>query len=261
MKKMHNLFATGDYDTPAKSRRSWMKRLLQGNRLNFYLRNSLIFIQTGCCARRGKLNQERQVHFSNRNVKLVESCGGRIHLRGLEHLRNLDGRPVILMGNHMSSLETSLFHAIVRPYLDFTFVIKESLLKIPFFGDVMRSLEAIPVGRSNPREDFRTVLKEGKERLARGKSIILFPQATRSAEFHEENFNSIGIKLARSAGVDVLPFVLKTDFIGEGGFGRLHPENDIYFEFFPPVTITDNGRDQHRAIIELTMQRLKEWGV
>ncbi len=266
MKEFINLFPLDSYDTPEESKRGWMDKLVLGNRFHFFLRNYLIFMKTGICARRGKLDQERQIYFSNQNIRLVEAVGGKIHLRGLDHLRALEGRSVILMGNHMSSLETAVFHAIVRPYLDFTFVIKESLLSVPFFGDVMRALEAIPVGRNNPRDDFKTVLTKGKELLGRGKSIILFPQATRSAVFEEANFNSIGIKLARAAGVEVVPFVLKTDFIGEGpgcfkDFGKIHREREIHFDFFPAMPITGTGREEHQKIIELTVNRLKEWGV
>lgn len=108
---------------------------------------------------------------------------------------------MVLIGNHMSLLETALFHAVAREYLDFTFVIKQSLLTVPFFRDIMRSLGAIPVGRENPRDDLRAVLGDGKKVLESGRSIIIFPQSTRSETFDAAKFNSIGIKLAKSAGV------------------------------------------------------------
>ncbi|MFA7229851.1 MAG: lysophospholipid acyltransferase family protein [Victivallaceae bacterium] len=259
----NNLFEGDSYDTPADAHRSWLDKLLLGCRFHFYLKNFYIFCQTGKCARRGELDQEQQVFFSNKNIRLVESCGGRIHLRGLDNLREVAGRPVILMGNHMSSLETALFHAIVRPHLDFTFVIKQSLLNLPYFGDIMRSLKAIPVGRANPREDLKAVLTLGKATLAEGRSIILFPQATRSEQFSPENFNSIGIKLARSADVEIIPFALKTDFLGNGtimrDLGPIRRDRDVYFEFGKPMKIVGNGKGEHKQIIDFTLGKLKEW--
>ncbi|WP_176013408.1 1-acyl-sn-glycerol-3-phosphate acyltransferase [Victivallis sp. Marseille-Q1083] len=258
----NNLFEGDTYDTPP-GRRSWEDRLLLGNRFHFYLRNFWIFCQTGCCARRGHLTAERQIHYSNGNIRLVEACGGIIHLRGLDHLRQLEGRPVILMGTHMSMLETAVFHAIVRPHLDFTFVIKQSLLKVPFFGWIMQSLAAIPVGRSNPREDLKAVLKQGKQLLQSGRSIILFPQATRSTDFNADSFNSIGVKLAKAAGVEIVPFALKTDFIGNGkylrDFGPIHRDRQIYFEFGAPVRVEGNGKQELQQLTAFTADRLNRW--
>ena len=260
--QMENLFPADTYDTPP-GRRSLTDKLLLGNRLHFYLKNFGIFRKTGSCARKGMLDQERQVFFSNQNIRLTEECGGVFHLRGLNHLREMTGRPAVLIGNHMSLLETAVFHAIARPYIDFTFVIKESLLDVPYFGDIMRTLKAIPVSRTNPREDFKTVLQKGKEVLAEGRSIILFPQATRSVEFKPEEFNTIGVKLARSADVPVLPFALKTDFVGTGkllrDLGPIRRDRQIYFEFAAPMEVRGAGKEEYQAICRFIQERLAEW--
>lgn len=156
------LFSGDSYDTPPDAPRALMWRLLLGNRFYFYYHNFGVFCETARCGRRGELTKERQIAFSNRNFRLVESCGGRIHLRGLDNLVALHGRPVVLIGNHMSLLETALFHSILREHIDFSFVIKQELMKVPFFGEIMRVLEAIPVGRDNPRDDLRAVLTGGQ---------------------------------------------------------------------------------------------------
>ena len=259
-----NLFPEDTYDTPATHRRKWQDRIFGNSRFYFYWHNVDVFRRTGNCAARGELTGERQIEFSNENFRLVEDCGGRIHLRGLDHLRALEGRAVVIISNHMSLLETALLHAIVRPHLDFTFVIKESLFKVPWFGHIMRALKAIPVGRNNPREDLKTVLTEGRRTLAEGRSIILFPQATRTERFDPENFNSIGIKLARSAGVPVLPLALKTDFLGNGrlfrDFGPVHRERDVHLEFAAPLTVSGQGREELQQVIDFINARLTVWG-
>lgn len=246
------LFAGDAYDTPESMRKSMLYRLSLGSRWYFYLNNFGIFARTGRCGRRGRLDKERQIYYSNKNFRLVEKCGGRIHLRGLENLRDVSGEPVVLIGNHMSLLETALFHAVAREYLDFTFVIKQSLLTVPFFRDIMRSLGAIPVGRENPRDDLRAVLGDGKKVLESGRSIIIFPQSTRSETFDAAKFNSIGIKLAKSAGVRVLPFALKTDFLGNGKYlrdmGPVRPKRGVYFEFAPRAPSKGTARPCSRRL-------------
>lgn len=258
-----NLFPSDTYDTPEHVPHAWGDCLTGCGRYYFYWKNFNIFRRTGNCGRKGLLDQARQVTFSNGNVKLFESVGGKLHLRGLQYLRGRENRPAVLLGNHMSLLETALFHAIVRPHLDFTFVIKESLFKVAWFGDIMRALEAIPVKRDNPRDDFKTVLTLGKERLARGKSIILFPQATRSEEFIPAHFNTIGVKLAKAAGVEILPFALKTDFLGNGklvrDMGPVRRKREVWFEFAPPMAVSGTGREQHEACVAFIIDRLKTW--
>ena len=257
------LFAGDAYDTPESMRKSMLYRLSLGSRWYFYLNNFGIFARTGRCGRRGRLDKERQIYYSNKNFRLVEKCGGRIHLRGLENLRDVSGEPVVLIGNHMSLLETALFHAVAREYLDFTFVIKQSLLTVPFFRDIMRSLGAIPVGRENPRDDLRAVLGDGKKVLESGRSIIFFPQSTRSETFDAAKFNSIGIKLAKTAGVRVLPFALKTDFLGNGKYlrdmGPVRPKRGVYFEFAPARAVEGNGQALQQEIIGFIQSRLASW--
>lgn len=260
---MQNLFPFDSYDTPDDRKQCMADKIMFNSRAYFYFHNFLIFVRTGMCAKKGLLSAEKQVFYSNMNINLVERCGGKIHISGLDNINKLQGRPAVLMGNHMSLLETALFHAILRPRIDFTFVIKESLLDVPFFGNIMRALGAIPVTRTNPKEDFKQVMKAGKETLNAGKSIILFPQSTRSAVFNPENFNSIGVKLAKSAGVPVVPFALKTDFIGNGkilrDMGPIHRNRPVCFAFGQPLSIEGNGKEELQHVIEFIQHNLGIW--
>ena len=257
------LFSGDSYDTPDDVSKSLLFRMLLGSRWYFYWNNFWIFCRTGRCGKRGTLTAERQIYYSNLNLRLVERCGGKVHLRGLDHLRALEGRPVVLIGNHMSLLETALFHSVMRGLLYFNFVIKQSLMKVPFFRSIMTALGAIPIGRENPRDDLRAVLEEGTALLNAGRSIVIFPQSTRSETFDPEKFNSIGIKLARRAGVPVVPFALKTDFLGNGkrfrDFGPVRLEREVWFEFGAARKVEGNGQALQQEIIEFIGTRLAQW--
>ena len=80
----------------------------------------------------------------------------------------------------MSTLETVILPVIVLPFRRVTFIVKESLLTYPIFGPIMRSLDPLPVTRTNPRLDLKTVLEGGVARLQQGASIVVFPQTTRT---------------------------------------------------------------------------------
>ena len=93
--------------------------------------------------------------------------------------------------------------------------------------------------------------------------MIVFPQSTRSAEFDPAQFNSIGIKLAKSAGVPVIPLALKTDLIGNGkicrDLGPVYPEKEVRFEFGAPIEIEGNGQQQQQAVIDFISGCFKRW--
>jgi 1-acyl-sn-glycerol-3-phosphate acyltransferase len=114
------------YRTPESNKASLLFRLMFRSRWYFYFINFTVFIRCGLCAAKGKLNKQMQIYYSNLNLLLIEKCGGKIQIDGLEHLRALNGTPVVLIGNHMSLIETAVFHALAREYIDFSFIIKES---------------------------------------------------------------------------------------------------------------------------------------
>ena len=85
------------------------------------------------------------------------------------------------------------------------------------------------------------MLNGGVERLKAGISIIVFPQTTRMTQFDPEQFNSIGVKIAKKAGVPVVPLALKTDAWANGkflkDFGAVDPRKEVHFTFADALEI------------------------
>lgn len=196
-------------------------------------------------------------------IEALEAVGCNIEVTGLEHLHNL-GRPCVFIGNHMSTLETFVIPAFIRPIMPATFIVKQSLVDYPVFGHIMRASDPITVTRKDPRGDLKAVLEQGTAKLnEEGISIIVFPQTTRSYEFDRKHFNSIGIKLAKRAGVPVIPIAMKTDAWGIGwpikDIGLIRPALPVRFAFGEPMEITGNGRDQHEATMEFITEKFRQW--
>jgi 1-acyl-sn-glycerol-3-phosphate acyltransferase len=103
----------------------------------------------------------------------------------------------------------------------------------------------------------------GKELLAQGISVIIFPQSTRTTTFSPDNFNSLGIKLAKVGGVKVIPVAIKTDFWGNGkflkDFGPIHRRKQIFMVFGQPFTIQGSGKEEHKRTIDFIQAHLNEW--
>lgn len=250
---MQPVFPGNTYDTPENHPRFLMDRLFFNSRWFFAGGYIHEIRKARSLAVKGQYDNKAWVQSSHNILRLIEGCGGRIHLRGLDNLYKCKG-PVVFISNHMSTLETFVFPCIIAPVMDVTFVVKESLVKHPFFGPVMRSRNPIVVNRKNPREDFQTVMTEGKRLLENGTSLIVFPQSTRSVEFIPEEFNTLGIKLAKSANAQALPVAIKTDFWGNGkilkDLGPVHRNAPIKMTFGEPFSIQGNGKDDHQRVIE-----------
>ena len=171
--------------------------------------------------------------------------------------------PVVFVSNHMSTLETMILPCLIAPHREVTFVVKESLVSHPLFGHVMRSCNPVVVGRTDARKDFEIVMSKGTELLSEGVSVIIFPQSTRSQVFIPEEFNSLGIKLAKKAGVKVVPVAIKTDFWGQGKLikelGPLDSRKPIHFRFGEPFDISGTGKADNQRIIDFITESLNEW--
>jgi 1-acyl-sn-glycerol-3-phosphate acyltransferase len=194
--------------------------------------------------------------------RFIEKTGGRFHITGMENITRSEG-PVLFISNHMSTLETMILPCIIGPLKELTFVVKESLVKHPLFGDVMRSRNPVVVGRTDPRKDLEAVMNGGADLLKNGISIVIFPQSTRSLDFKPEEFNSLGVKLAKKAGVQVVPIALKTDFWGNGKpvkeLGPIDRHKPIHIKFGEPFSITGNGKEENQKIIDFIKSSLEEW--
>jgi 1-acyl-sn-glycerol-3-phosphate acyltransferase len=260
---MKPFFECSSYDTPENTRRFLSDRLALNTRIVFFAKCIEEIFRSRGIALSGRYDRKAWAESSYRVFSLIERCGGRFHIRGLAHLCACR-EPVVFISNHMSTLETFVFPSIIAPVIKVTFIVKESLMTHPLFGPVMRARDPIVVKRENPREDFQTVMRRGKEFIGKGFSVIVFPQSTRTEVFHQEEFNTLGIKLARAAGVRILPVAIKTDFWGNGKYlkdaGPIRRDRPIHIVFGEPFAISGNGKAEHQRVVDFIVDHLRQWG-
>jgi 1-acyl-sn-glycerol-3-phosphate acyltransferase len=250
------------YQSPRK-RRFLVKRFHGWATLIYYLRLFHIILAESLIARKKPYEGKTWAKGSLDVLRMVESAGGEFHISGLKALNRYHG-PVVYVANHMSLLDTLILPCILLAFGKVTFVVKEGLLRYPVLGIIIRAIHPIAVTRENARQDLKTVINQGVTRISRGCSIIIFPQATRSAIFNAAAFNSLGVKLAQRAGVPVVPVALKTDFQGNGkiikDMGPVDPTKTLYIKFGNPEWVEGKAQGMHRRIIAFILQNLREWG-
>jgi 1-acyl-sn-glycerol-3-phosphate acyltransferase len=127
-------------------------------------------------------------------------CGVRHRVEGLENLPK--DRPFVLVANHQSEWETIYLQLLIQPICT---VLKRELLRIPFFGWALGLMRPIAIDRSQRAGAMKQILKIGKQRLAGGMPVLIFPQGTRVAAGQLGKFNKGGAMLACSAKVPVVP--------------------------------------------------------
>lgn len=237
-----------------------LKRLLPA--FFFYLRVAEQVVEAGLLARKGYYTHARWMTDSKAILRGAEEVGGRIVVEnrsGLEKHRE----PVVLVSNHMSTLETFGLMSLMPSERPLTFVVKESLAHYPVFGEILRAIPAIVVTRRDPRADLKTMLEEGTAHLQRGTSVIVFPSTTRTPQFDPAQFNTIGVKLAKRAGVKVVPTAVKTDFWGNGkrfkDLGPIDPQKTIRFALGEPLQVEGNGRVTHEKVVAFIKDHLARW--
>ena len=254
-----SIFCNDSYTTPPNKAGFWSQKFPT---LGFFMRAAYIVLKEGRKASKGFYSSEQWLQASLEIIEALESCGVSLQVDGLRHSIDLK-EPCVFIANHMSTLETFVLPSIIQSHREVTFVVKQSLLDYPVFGAVMRSRNPVAVSRTNPRQDLTAVLDGGVERLKAGVSIVVFPQSTRSDTLDVAQFNTIGVKLAKKAGVPVIPIALRTDAWGAGKlvkeFGPIRPEIPVHFSFGEPLRIMGNGKEEHAEIIDFIGKKLELW--
>ena len=257
-----HLLRTSGYQSPVKPR-FLVENVPGWARFIYYIRLVIIFVKNCIKARKGQYDREAWASSSFGVVKIVESVGGRFRISGLQSITKQKGA-VVFIANHMSLVDTLVLPCILLAFSHITFVVKESLLNYPVFGTILQAVNPIAVTRRNPREDLKVVLNTGQALLAKGHSVVIFPQATRSDTFDSTTFNSLGVKLARRACVPVVPIALKTDFQQNGriikDMGPIDPSKILYLKIGEPISVEGGDRAAHRAVVDFIKQNLNAWG-
>ena len=132
--------------------------------------------------------------------------GIQVRVSGMENLPIGTTSPAILLSKHQSTLETFLLPTLMPHPLAYVF--KKELLYVPFFGWAMGRLDMIHIDRSQRAQAFNKVVAQGKELLAQGIWIIMFPEGTRIPRGQKGQYKAGGTRLAIATGAPVIPIAV-----------------------------------------------------
>ena len=121
-------------------------------------------------------------------------------------LSNIDlSLPYIYMSNHQSAFDIPVLQAHLP--VQFSWLAKAELFKIPVFGYALGRAGHISIDRSNRKSAFKS-LKNAARNIRSGVSVIIFPEGTRSLDGNIREFKKGGFILAVDAGVSIVPVII-----------------------------------------------------
>lgn len=134
---------------------------------------------------------------------ILKTSGIRVRVEGLEHVH--PGETAIYCVNHQSAMDIPVLF--VSLPVQFRFVAKRSLFRLPFLGSHLRRSGHIPVDRNRPREAMKSMRMVAQE-IREGKSVLLFPEGHRSRNGQLQPFKAGSFYIAILSGVPVVPITI-----------------------------------------------------
>jgi 1-acyl-sn-glycerol-3-phosphate acyltransferase len=134
---------------------------------------------------------------------IIRISGIKVDVEGRDNIPM--GEPVVFACNHASQFDIPILYEALP--VQFRFVVKKELFKIPIFGFAMRHAGYVPIDRSGGKAALRS-LYEAAERVKKGASIIIFPEGTRSPDGRLKPFKMGGILIAINAGCPIVPVAI-----------------------------------------------------
>jgi 1-acyl-sn-glycerol-3-phosphate acyltransferase len=131
------------------------------------------------------------------------ALGLRFTITGTEHIPRTGGAVMVI--NHVGYLDFTFAGLGARPAKRLVrFMAKDDVFRHSVSGPLMRGMKHIPVDREAGSASFRAALTA----LKAGEIVGVFPEATISRSFELKEFKSGAARMARSAGVPLLPVVI-----------------------------------------------------
>lgn len=162
-------------------------------------------------------------------LAIVEGVAGiRYELRGRE---NLPPGPFIVASKHQSAWDTLIYNVLFK---NCAYVMKRELFWVPFFGWLLWRARMIGVDRGGGARALRSLVSQAKERLAAGRSVIIFPQGTRTPPGSTRPYLPGVAALYKQAGVPVVPVALNSGLFWPRRRFVKFPGR-IIIEILPPI--------------------------
>lgn len=176
-------------------------------------------------------------------------------------LSNIDpAKSYVYMSNHQSNYDIPILlgHLPVQ----FRWLAKVELFRIPLFGYAMKRAGYICIDRSNRKSAFES-LEKAAVIIRNGVSVMIFPEGTRSYDGNIGSFKKGGFVLAIESGVPILPIIIRGTFSVMSRNRLLIKPGKVTLEILEPVEtsgFTKETKDELMEKIRIIMRESVDEG-
>lgn len=172
---------------------------------------------------------------------------------------NIPKQPCVILCKHQSAWETLALQEFAPPQV---WVMKRSLLLVPFFGWGLALSSPIAINRAAGREALKQLVDQGQDRLNKGFCVVVFPEGTRIAPGQRGKYHIGGAWLATHTGSLAVPIAHNAgEFWGKNAF--LKKPGVITVSIGTPINTSGMKADELNAKVESWIEselpRLKEY--
>jgi len=158
----------------------------------------------------------------------------KLQINGRQHIKS--GQSYVVISNHASMTDIMILYNLG---MQFKWLAKSSLFKIPFLGWNMSLMQYIPLERGR-HGSIRKSYHKAKEWLKQGMSVLIFPEGTRSRDGSLSEFRNGAFKMAIELQKPILPIVLfGTEKTIPKGQWLVGPRIKMSLSVLPPVETKD----------------------
>jgi 1-acyl-sn-glycerol-3-phosphate acyltransferase len=146
---------------------------------------------------------------------------------------------VLVASKHMTMWDTiAIFHLLGDP----VFVLKRTLLRLPFYGWYAQKVGMIGIDRSGGSAALRGMVKACADAMASGLSVVIFPEGTRRHVGAPPDYKPGVAALYQRLDVSCVPVALNSGLYWSGPLGFLKKRGTIVIEFLPAIAPGMGGR-------------------
>lgn len=198
----------------------------------------------------------RVVHELSRALVHMFFCVPPMWRRKVVGMENLDPeKAYVIVINHQAMTDIMALYFLP---LNFRWVSKREVFRIPFFGQFLVLHGDIAIERGKGAEAMHKVLEDGRKWIGRGVSVAMFPEGTRSKDGEIHRFKAGAFALAKEADVEILPVVMTGTNTLVRPNKLFNWRNEIVLKVLPPVRVGDDDKATAEAVRESMIEALNE---
>lgn len=158
---------------------------------------------------------------------LVRSFHVDRHVYGEENIPKKGDGPLLYVSNHQGFADIPALCSVLTN-VQFGFIAKDTLKKIPLYGTWMQRIRSVMIERDDKRASLKAILK-GIDYIEHGFSILVFPEGTRARGGDMHPFKMGSMKLATKPQVPIVPISINGtyDILEKYGYLRTGATVDI----------------------------------